>query len=318
MEMPDAIHDDQLVDSSLKKLVLAYMEVVRSLDQEPVFSNYVAFILVLVTLCFCFPLPFFLLIYYAISLHRKNERLGQKTTPAFKALSTGEIPFLKLLVLRYLTRLFVSNHIRSRLKILLASLQGEEIRELFSPDESPARAAWLKTTAENLTKFDTILSRSVKLKFALLIFSLIASLKGGVSLFMDLPKIRWDTIRSLPQLLQKEPDSVFLVQVLGVFAFVVVGWSVLSSFVRKRQFFRSYDVYGLEQRAFSALKLKYPREFPLDLLGIIFGLAIVFLPFLISREFRYSAIGPFVLLVMLLVYVLIRRIRLGNSQRPSV
>lgn len=318
MEMLGANHDDQFVDKSLRELVLAYMEVVSSLEHEPVISHYRSFYTIFSSL-FCCLCPIILLIYYAIlPLIRSKEGIAQKSssvlTSSLKSLQAGEIPFLKLLVLRYLVRLFVSYHIRSHLKIILASLHGEEIKELFSPAESMGRATRLRTTVENLTKFDTILSKSVRLQFALVIVSLLASIRGGVTLFMDLPKIQWNKVSNLPQLLRERPDTLFLLQALGFLVFFFVGWSILSSIVRNRELLIRYNVQNLEQRTFSALKIKCRGEFPLDLLGLIFWLSIVFLPFFLSELSWYWVTGPFVLCAILPVYAFIRRIRLGNSR----
>jgi len=318
----------EIFESQLKRLICAYLEVISAVDAEPSFTIRGFFLFYLKLYWwylnfFFLPLVFVLDVFiFVVNLFRKRKFNYVKgvfinyTISALRALHRGDIPILKLLTLRYFTRLFVSYHVRRRIRVISTFLQGRELRSLFAIEEDAEGLSKTKDDIDRLSKLDGILSKSVELKLFLTIASYWGLVTAGLKFFGVETKAA--SFRSLlDKTMSRESVAPIMVSVILLsFTIVLLGFfGLLSSFVRKRELTEAHDIYEIEGIFFGTEKISRPREFPLDIIGWSICLSLFFWPILLQPPQSSDFLIAIIVVVLLfgsLSYALFRRWRLGN------
>lgn len=238
------------------------------------------------------------------------------TIAALRSLHRGEIPLLKFLTLRYFTRLFVSYHIRKRVRVISTFLRGKELRSLFAVEEDPEGLKKTKDSIDRLSKLDKILSKSVELKLFLSVASYWGIVTAGLKVFGV--EAKGESVRSFlnSTLSSNQASAVFLIVFFLVSTLLLTGFfALISSFVRKRELADDRNIYEFERVFFGTEQIPRPREFPFDIVGWGVCLVLFSLPFFLEPTqdgYFLNAAIVFLPPLACLFYALYRRLRSDN------
>jgi hypothetical protein len=314
-------------DIPLNHLIQSYLNALEQSSREPMFSvkGFVMLYLKLfwweINICL---LPFILIINGCIFVinflkERKLEYIKSVAikylVESFQSLKSGEISAFKFFTVRFLIRLLVHSHIKTRLSQIERGLSFKEIS--YNLDNNSEKIESIKKQKVLLKYFNTTLLKDIQIKILVSsltpVFGVIAAAYNLFKKDLDLNKIE----RICLSVFHKENIiGRFIGSLLFFFVVSIISFSI-SCFIRKREIFIYYGIYEKENLLSVNLRGQLKKEFPYDLLGWIIIIIVTcsnnarFLYNNGSDEYMKNAIS-LIFFVALFIYAWIRRTRLNN------
>jgi hypothetical protein len=265
----------------------------------------------------------------------------------FTSIHNGEVPLLKLVVLRSVVQFLLVRHMKKRmrqLRIAIATFQARHELDSQSMSGVLEREATIVTHVDSTLNYRTLLGRLVVIPPIITIL-----IKTAESLHIDLGAIFAPLTRPLNSGGSGGPDqlastlassgasavvaagSVYApaVAYIGPIATILAVLFLLACgcFIVKRELLRRQNAYQIEGAMYRALKVKRPVEFPFDLVAAGMGLVLMIFGAVAtmlgaergdrsSRDVEALLVSdaiPLFIYLLPLVYALIRRCKMRNT-----
>ena len=306
------------LETQFKELMNSYLFVLSGRKEDPIFSV-MGFITSYAKLFWweinIFPLPFIVVINVFIFILNKIRQKQINYIPSIflrylknmhQSLRRGEVPALKFFTAKFITNLFIQLHIKKRLKQINRILSIQELKNNLLPKESPANST-IQIQKGIIKGFDNIITPGLELKF---LISFILPFFGIIKSIFHMYFEKFD----FTSYFYNYRFTLHIILNI-IFIFLYLLNLIISCFIRKREIFLESDIYQKE-RAYSTLtNRKLGFEFPLDLIGWIVIVMLLFTPYLFNRIIYESFLIRFITICVTLycspfVYALVKRIKL--------
>jgi hypothetical protein len=308
---------------SLNELINCYIDVLDFANNEPFFSIK-GFVMLYLKIFWWeinfIVLPFILLanfFIFLINYFKRSKLLYFKSIfikyfiDMYNSFKEGEITALKLFTLRFLTKLLIYSHIKSKLSGINKGLSLKEI-EYVLKNADKKQVGVIKKKKGILKYFEDVLPSGTQFK---ILFSSLTTIAGSIAGIYSFIEKNIDTQKKWSFDLSNLNLPNFFVSI-WIFSLVISILSlVISCFIRKREILLQYRIYEKEQILSQELRGQIKKEFPYDLVGwIIIIIGSIILNYFIFKNIdnKNVIILESLIVISPLIYALIRRVKLNR------
>ncbi len=339
------IQNRETFDEAFDRLLKNYISVADATARTPYFSItdyillYVKMILWEISVfALCALIPANLLYWTYCKFSGRNfTQLGSKiikfSAAPFLSLYHGEIPALKFLTVRLVTRLITYYRLCGVLDQIALRLKEDQISGFEQRCSGYDQIAWHEHRLNLLANMRGILSD----RFG---YSLLASLAGATGIF-GVGKTLYDMLSkenqqkllfALLQIISNiSPTGIltrhfqaldsFLHKDIGIFSFLLVSivfysvWIGTTNFVNMRNLLKKMNTYTVERECLKIMGAKRSTEIPFDLIGWVLLPIIVTLIIIYTNHDKPNQTASLYLCSysLLFVYALYRRIKISRA-----
>jgi hypothetical protein len=212
----------------------------------------------------------------------------------------GNITYLGLINVKYITHFFACLHIKSNTKRIIDYLNGIEIENHL---QGRAEDKELGNFRDLLTKYNSNVDRNMQFKIFVIALSYIT---------ISLEWIEKHTGIEFPPVFQFFVNDLAIAMVVAMIFAVTMS----SSHIRKRVLFEKNEVYKIESEIFRENKIPLVYEFPFDIVGWVIYFILGVLPAVFQsidlKELRWEDGTYDIVAGGLIVFSLVYLARLRN------